>query len=139
MAKKVRPSGITVLVLLEILTGLALLGFGAMSAILVGLFLSGFGAMYAMQVGLLLGGVFMIVGIISFVIAYGFWTGSGWARMLGLVFSGIGLILGFLILPTSLADTGILTIIFDAIIIYYLTRPHVIQFFSTTPAPSPPA
>ena len=128
MSTKVRPSGITVLVVLEILAGLGLLLGGAMFAVLAS-FSGGFGGMMGGVLGALsgaIGVIFVVMGIITFFIAYGLWTGKGWARMFGLVIAGIGIILGILSLPS-----GIISIIIDGIIIYYLTRPHVVQFFST--------
>jgi len=134
MITKVRPSGVTVMVVLEILGGLALLGFGAMFVILSS-FMSGFGSEFSggysglmgplAALSSVIGAVLVVMGIINFIIAIGLWRGSGWARTLGLVFSAIGIILGLISLPS-----GIISIIIDAVIIYYLTRPHVIQFFS---------
>lgn len=131
MATKVRPSSITVLVVLEILSGLALLGGGAMFAVLAS-FTGGLGGIMGPLAALsgVIGGILVLMGILSFIIAYGLWTGKGWARMLGLAIAAIGIILGILQLPT-----GIISIIIDGIIIYYLTRPHVIQFFSTPKSP----
>jgi uncharacterized membrane protein HdeD (DUF308 family) len=42
----------------------------------------------------LLGGVFIIAGLVAFLLAYGFWTGRGWAWILGIIFSIVGIVLG---------------------------------------------
>lgn len=84
------------------------------------LFLSGVAA--------IIGIIMIVIGIISFAVAYGYWNGSGWAWTLGLVVAVIGLIMGLISLPS-----GIIGIIIDALIIYYLTRPHVKTYFGKEP------
>ena len=76
----------------------------------------------------LMGGVFVIFGIISFLLAYGLFMGKGWAWLGSLVFAGIGIILA---LPTAMVtlDAAMLPIIIYLVVIYYLTRPHVKAFF----------
>ncbi|MEM0011094.1 MAG: hypothetical protein QXP86_06605 [Nitrososphaerota archaeon] len=132
--QKERPFGVTVLAILEIIGGLILIGTGA--------FIGAAGMMAGMvpYVGwafgpafLALGVVIILIGLFSFVIAYGLWTGKGWAWTLALVLSIIGIIVGIFNLPG-----GIIGIIINVIIIYYLTRPHVKAFFGKAPPPPPP-
>jgi len=66
----------------------------------------------------------MIIGVINFIIAYGFWNGRGWAWTLGLIFSVLSIIIGIISLPG-----GIPGIIIYALVLYYLTRPYVKRFF----------
>jgi len=66
----------------------------------------------------------VLIGIVDLVIAYGLFKGSGWAWMLCLIFAVISIVFGILTFPV-----GIIVIIFDALIIYYLTRPNVKEFF----------
>ena len=135
-AEKKRPTGVTILAVLEILGGLGNIAIGvllwvafAMLGAMTGGIPEGaaeaymFGAILEIM-GIILGGIIVVIGIVSLVIAYGFLTGKGWAWMLGLIFSIISTIFGILMLPQ-----GIITIIFNAIILYYLTRPYVKQFF----------
>jgi len=72
--------------------------------------------------------VFLILGIIAFVLAYGLFTGKGWAWLWSLVFAVIGVILALFEAMSSLGS-GLLPIIIYLVIIYYLTRPHVKAFF----------
>jgi len=137
-----RPSGVTILAILEIISGLFELGAGALLLIAAGLIgglvpeeIPGFGGILA---GILsaIGIVFIILGLFAFLITYGLWTGQGWAWTLSLIFSIIGIILGILSLPA-----GIIGLIIDILILYYLTRPHVKAFFGRGPpleAPPPP-
>lgn len=73
-----------------------------------------------------------IVGILALIDAYGLWIGAGWAWWLTIILSILGIIGGIMSLPG-----GIISIIIDALIIYYFTRPHVKEFFGMA-APSPP-
>jgi ABC-type Mn2+/Zn2+ transport system permease subunit len=75
----------------------------------------------------LLGGVFIIAGLVAFLLAYGFWTGRGWAWILGIIFSIVGIVLGVVsLLGNSASIVGILI---NILIIYYLTRTHVKEWF----------
>jgi hypothetical protein len=129
MARKNRPTGITILAVLQALVGVVWLLVGA-GMMMVGALLPiavalpmFFGALAG-----LMGAVFAVLGIIALVLAYGLFAGKGWAWLCSLVFAVIGLILGLLGAVDSLGSV-ILPIIIYLIIIYYLTRPHVKAFF----------
>jgi hypothetical protein len=137
---RARPSGVTVLVVLEIIVGLILLGggllFGILSALVAGVGASELGEFSGPLAAIsgIIGGIFVVAGLLSFVEAFGLWRGSGCAWILGLILAALGIILGISSLPT-----GIIYIAIQAVIIYYLTRPYVRQYFGqTVSAPSPP-
>ncbi len=127
-----RPTGVTILAALQVLAGLVFVVFGAIVLIVAGL-LRIWGVrpqapMLPLFLGGLIiavvGGIMVIIGIVSFAVAYGYMNGRGWAWTLGLVIAVLGLIMGILSLPN-----GVIGILIDALIIYYLTRPHVKRFF----------
>ena len=135
--RKKRPTGVTVVAILEVLGGISGLAagnivmsiFATMSGAgggVTGRVASGFGILggFFATVGGLIGGLLYLAGIADFFIAYGLLKGSSSARILCLVFAIIGIALGIILLPI-----GIISIIADAVIAYYLTRPHVKQFF----------
>jgi hypothetical protein len=135
--RKKRPTGVTVVAILEVLGGISGLAAGnivmsitaTMSGAgggVTGRVASGFGILggFFATVGGLIGGVLYLAGIADFFIAYGLLKGNSWAWTLCLVFTIIGIALGITLLPI-----GIISIIADAVIVYYLTRPHVKQFF----------
>lgn len=144
LAGRERPTGVTILAILEIIVGIVSLISGLAITILfatVGGMMGRipeaaplaalFGAF-----GAVIGGLLILVSIVCFIIAYGFWKGKGWAWVLGLIFAIIGIISGLISLPG-----GIISIIINGLIIYYLTRPHVKEFFgraAPTPPPPPP-
>jgi hypothetical protein len=135
--RKKRPTGVTVVAILEVLGGISGLAagnivmsiFATMSGAgggVTGRVASGFGILggFFATVGGLIGAILYLAGVADFFIAYGLLKGSGWAWTLCLVFAIIGIALGIVLLPI-----GIISIIADAVIAYYLTRPHVKQFF----------
>jgi hypothetical protein len=135
--RKKRPAGVTVVATLDVLGGISGLAvgnivmsiFATMSEAgggVTGRVASGFGILggFFAVVGGLIAGILYLAGIADFFIAYGLLKGSSWAWSLCLVFSIIGIALGIVLLPI-----GIISIITDAIIAYYLTRPFVKQFF----------
>ncbi len=123
-----RPTGVTIIAILAFISGILTLvgGFGmiAAGAYLGGMAaaqgLPGFGAMFAV-----LGAVLVVLGLLYLVLGWGFWTGKEWAWILGVVLSIIGIIMGIL----SITNGGIISIIIDGIILYYLYQPHVKEFF----------
>ena len=139
--KPKRPTGVTVLAVLDILGGIAGIGVGALligvaalaSSSLVNQYpslgsISGISSiLYA------LGGLSLILGILAIVLAIGFLGGKGWAWTLGIVVGVISIIVS--IAETAIGfSTNIIGIIFQIIIIYYLMRPHVKAFFGKGPA-----
>ena len=141
MTGKNRPTGVTVLAVLEILLGLGSLGVGFILAVMsafLGSLLGGvgvstpdgvtvsaglFGGLFA-AIGAIIGGIIIVIGLVNFAIAYGLLKGLGWAWILSLIFAIISVIFGILMFPI-----GIVAIIFDALIIFYLTRSNVKAFF----------
>ena len=136
MSGKNRPTGVTVMGVLQILGGLGSLGLGfilaATYAFLGSLmasgsegvaFSAGFGG-FIVVAGAIIGGILMLIGIANLVIAYGLFKGKSWAWMLCLIFAVISAVLGILAFPV-----GIVIILFNAVLIYYLTRRNVKEYF----------
>ena len=110
MQQKQRPLGVTIIAILMIISGIALLSTGAI-LLVVGI-----------------GVVPIVLGIASFVMAYGLWKGKGWAWTITLIISVISIISAIV----SIAFGGygaIINIIINAVIIYYLYRPNVKAYF----------
>jgi len=105
-----RPDGVKVLTLLFIIGGILFL----VSAAFGGYFFE------ATILGL--------IAIISFGIAYGLWHGRRWARTATMILAIVGLVVS-LMFTLILWPLGIVGIIIETTVIYYLTRPHVKNFF----------
>ena len=136
MSGKNRPTGVTVVGVLQILTGLGSLGLGFMLASTYAFlgslmasnaegvtFSSGFGGLFVVA-GALIGGILIVIGIANLLIAYGLFKGKSWAWILCLMFAVISAVFGILTFPL-----GIVTILFNALIIYYLTKRNVKVYF----------
>lgn len=76
-----------------------------------------------------------LFAIIYLLMAWGLWTGQGWAWTVTLIFTILSLI-GSVI--SLIAIVGIVPLVINILILYYLTRPHVKAFFGKGPAPEAP-
>ena len=117
MQQKQRPLGVTIIAILMIISGIALISTGAV-LLVVGI-----------------GVVPIVLGIASFVMAYGLWKGKGWAWTITLIISVISIISAIV----SIAFGGygaIINIIINAVIIYYLYRPNVKAYFGKASSPT---
>jgi len=125
-----RPTGITVLALLQFVGGAIAIILGLVF-IAVGPMLPGIAAglppMLSALVSIL--GVFLLVaGLVALVVGWGLWTGKGWAWWLTVIIECLGLVSGLV----SIAS-GDLSALFGlaiaALILWYMFKPHVKNFF----------
>src|SRR5690348_10910892 len=139
--KPKRPTGVTVLAILDILGGLAGLGAGALLIGIAALASSSLANQYPgisaisgiASILYALGALALVIGLLSIIVAIGFLGGKGWAWTLGIVVGVINII-GSLVETAIGFYSNIIGIIFPIIIIYYLMRPHVKAFFGKGPA-----
>lgn len=139
MSRMERPFGVTILAILTIIDALmafgvaALVGslFAFLEALSGGFGVSGFFA----GIGLIIAGISAIIGLIYLLLAWGLWTGQGWAWTITLILTILSLIGSIIAL---IAVVGIVPLIINIILLYYLTRQHVKAFFGKAPAPAPP-
>lgn len=145
-----RPTGVTVISLLYFLVTLVLALCGVVFMGLIGT--AGLGAR-AHEMGPLgvLAGLGVVAGVVCLVLAvligfvgWGLWTLKGWARVVAIIFSGLGLLggvagfLGAILLRSHLfpavgvigAGFALLRIAINALILWYLLQPHVKQAFA---------
>lgn len=120
-----RPTGVSVLAILMIVGG-ALGILGSFFAILAAASLVGaFGALIAMVVVIPL-----IIAVVQLVVGVGLWKLMPWAWMAAVVVVAIGAILAIINLITgNSAGSNIVSILIDAIILWYLFRPEVMMAF----------
>src|SRR5213592_4167031 len=130
MQKPSRPTGITILAILEILIGivgllvsLAIIGLSAIASTLpsIGLLIG--------TIGLVIGGVFLFFSLVWLATGFGFLHGKGWSWTLGMIFSILSILGAVGALTIGLITGGIVGIFFWSLLIYYLTRTHVKAFF----------
>ncbi len=132
-----RPTGITILGILYVLSGIVMV----ILAIVMGVFSSMAGSTYLSSNFSVFGGlialVLGIVAIIQFTIAGALFSGKSWARKLVIIFVIIDLIFEAVSLFAGNV-LGIIFIILDIIVLYYMWRPHVIAYFKGTNIQLPP-
>lgn len=136
MTRPGRPVGVTILTILQIFSGIGDLIIGALLlilAVLAGVLVGG-----ALATALfLLDFVVIGLGIFSFILAYGLWTGKRWAWILSVIGAIFGIVLGVLIVALSLVSgNGILEslasfvpIVLYVLILVYLSTRNVRAFF----------
>lgn len=128
MQKQSRPFGVTIIAILIIIAGVIslLIGIGSVA------------------IGPLIGLVFVVTGAISLalgvaylVMAYGLWKGKGWAWTISTIVLFIGIVIDIISLPRRSAGdivSSIVSVAINAVILYYLFRPHVKAYFGKTMA-----
>jgi hypothetical protein len=89
-------------------------------------------------ISLAIGAVLVAIAIVSFVVAYGLLKGRGWAWTVTIILSIISIVWNAITVAGG-NFFGIVSIIVSGIIIYYLYRPHVKAFFGKGVSTSPPA
>jgi len=132
MAVKLRPSGITELTILEIVNALAYFGLVALISILTTtaalIALAGPYEGVSASLRVLLQAILAVAGVICLVLAYGLWMEKDWGLNLAFKFAVIGIVISIFTLPS-----GVITLVINGLIIYYLREPHVRAFFGRAP------
>ena len=148
-----RPSGITILTILEGIASLFMLLGGAALLVLSAFLASGgwglipeeelaaafqeipwasaftsvsfFALTTAFLVGI--GLVLLILGVVGFVMTWGLWNGKSWARKITIILAVIGIVTGLFSLPGSL-----ISILINIAMLYYLTRPYIQAYYQSS-------
>ena len=121
MNKGNRPTGISILAILEI--------FGGIVAIISGLLIAIAGSSILGGLGNILGIVAIISGLFAVAVGYGFWTGAKWSWWLAIIIYALGIIssLASIVVGSILSVIGL---IIEALLLYYITRPGVKSWFN---------
>ena len=140
----VRPTGITVLTILQgivslftLLGGIVLMGLGVFLGaggweLFPEEFLEQIATVFTSQIIIAVGSailvviglVLFIVAVLGFIMTGGLYSGKSWARTITMILAVIGIITGIFSLPGS-----IISILIEIAILYYLTRPHIQAYY----------
>ena len=143
--KQPRPTGVTVLGALQIVNGVVLALISVVLIVAAEVLVRRVMVPVRAEIVGVFGVIFLIGAAINFVLAWGYLSGMGWARVIGLIFASIGVLGGLVTFPA-----GIFNLVLNGLIIYYLTRLHVYRWFKgerempapqgqeTVPTPPPP-
>jgi hypothetical protein len=152
-----RPTGVTIIAILAIISGIILL-FGGLSLIGAGALFStapadipndpdgpqSMGSFFGMAF-LLLGAILLVIGVGYLVMSYGLLKGKGWAWTITIILTVISIAVQIVsgitnsMIVASISNDGssimsgligqIIGISINIVILYYLYRPHVKAFF----------
>ena len=137
MAAVSRPTGVAILGILGFIGSIItiLIGIGGLVlSAFIGSILSAFGAgslgsaVAGLAVAVLSVGI-LIAGLIYLLLSWGLWSGKNWARIIWIIFSILGVLGALGTLVGSAFGAGLVDLIINVLIIYYLTRPHVAAYF----------
>lgn len=129
MQKPPRPTGITILAILGFIGGiLAILGGALFIAVASSGVLSTYGMSMFSGFVSLFGGVILIVGLFAIFVSWGMWSGKGWAWYLAVILYAIGVVFGLLLIIAG-GLTGIVSVLIDLLLLWYMLRPHVKAYF----------
>jgi hypothetical protein len=130
-----RPTGATVIAIIEGILGvllsllaLAAIGLGGIAGGIVGSSDVEGGAAAAgilAGLGFVFGIIALLLAILYFAIAYGVWKGRGWAWMLGVVVSIIGVVFGVLGLSAGASISNLVSLALPIVVLYFLWQPDV--------------
>ncbi len=124
-----RPTGITVLGILQIIAGILFAAFAAMIGTMSGVMggFSHFGEMASIVGGAVMA-VLAVLAAFSFLIASALFSGKKWGRTIVIVFSLVNLVMN----AASMTVGNVFSIggiILNGVVLYYMWRPHVIAYF----------
>jgi len=129
MQKPQRPTGITIIAILGFIGGiLAILGGALVVAVAGSGILSSYG--YGMFSGFVsfFGGIIIVAGLLAIFVSWGMWSGKTWAWYLSVVLYGLGIVFGLISLAAG-AVTGIVSLLIEILLLWYMFRPHVKAYF----------
>jgi uncharacterized membrane protein (DUF2068 family) len=81
------------------------------------------------------GGMLIVIGIASFVVAWGLFTGKGWAWIVTIIITIISIILNIILIIFGTFES-IIGLIINGIIIYYLYRASVKSYYGRVKGPT---
>jgi hypothetical protein len=117
--KKKTPFGIIIISILTVISGLILFAMSFVSLMI----LSPLGPLR------LMGSMFLLIlGTASIIVSFGLYKGKGWSWTLLLILSGFGAA-GYLLNIVNGQSFSVIGLVINAIIIYYLYKPHIRKFF----------
>ena len=79
--------------------------------------------------------ILLILAGFELALAYGFWTGKGWAWTVGLLFAILGTAISIFALYVRPTPGEVIYLVIDLTVIYFLMQPRVHQYFKHNGTP----
>ena len=121
MSKIKRPTAVTLLAILEL--SLAILALFTVAAARFELIRHIRWSVQHLSI------VLPILAAFELALAYGFWTGKGWAWTVGLLFGILGTAISIFALYVRPTPGEVIYLLIDLTVIYFLMQPRVHQYF----------
>jgi len=120
--EKKPPRGILIVSIVTVISGALLIIMGIYA----------FNLLLPLGFNYLIGPAFlMILGVTSLLAAYGLYRGKPWSWRLLLILSGFGAA-GYLMNVANGQFISVLGVVYNAVIIWYLYRPHIRKYYRTS-------
>jgi hypothetical protein len=130
LSQAARPFGVTVVAVLQILLGILELAGGMVLTFVRFVLPAMFPHVRFFATRSVFSGLGLIVfALVDFILAYGLWEGRGWAWVGSLIFAVIGLVFSALSLFIGPRVGGVVSLVIDLVILYYLMHPGVQGYF----------
>ena len=139
-----RPRTVILLAVIAIIIGVLSIIFG-LAGVVLGAFIVGDYSGLGAAILLVLGAVVFVFGILEILYGLGFLQGKGWAWKLGMIVTvailvtSIGVIIASavanpadgiaVVIIFTIASSALVPVMTSSLSIYFLTRPHVKEFF----------
>lgn len=135
-----RPTGVTIIAVLTIIGGIIALIVGialvALAPLLSQLNVSDGSNTFNDSIFMgMLGALLIVLGIASFVVAWGLLKGKGWAWIVAIILSIISIATSIISLVAGQGGS-VGSIIINGVILYYLNRSNVKSYFGRIKAPA---
>ncbi|MDA4125793.1 MAG: hypothetical protein OK452_01115 [Thaumarchaeota archaeon] len=146
MPKPSRPTGVTILAILDFVGGVLAFFVGLFVVALGGSgLLSQFGYGFVSGFVVVAGVAVIIIGLLGLLLGWGMWTGKEWAWILAIVLYALGALSSLLSLAGGSLGS-IVSLVIYGLLLWYLWKPHVKAYFgkgmgmqsAPTSQPAPP-
>ena len=131
MSTRDRPTGVTLLGVLQGLLGiLLLLGFIALTIVSFGLpeLFPHMRLLFPARL-FVVAVILLLLALVEFVLAYGLWSGMSWAWVASLAFALLGIVFAIFSLFLRPGIGEIISLLVNLLIVYYLMQPRIHSYF----------
>jgi hypothetical protein len=112
MESRTRPIGVTILSILAGINGIVGIALGIIASLIIP------------PAGI----IGIVIGLAWFVLAWGLWAGKGWAWIITVIIAIISIIFNLFGAITGHVEQ-VISLIIAAVMLYYLFRPNVKEYF----------
>ena len=131
MSTRERPTGVTLLGVLQGFLGiLLLLGFIALTIVSFGLpeLFPHMRLLFPVRL-FVVAVILLVLALVEFMLAYGLWSGMSWTWVASLAFALLGIVFAIFSLFLRPGIGEIISLLVNLLIVYYLMQPRIHSYF----------